>query len=402
MKKYFLVMLQPLIWTGCAHKGSEIERRISSQQNDQVQIAVDEAQIKGKLPGIAVLVWEKGQIRYFNSQGKRSLQKTANVTPQDKWHLGSDTKAMTAFLIALAVEKGQLSYQSKLIDIVGRSVPFHPLNSELTLSNLLTHESGLKDVQEVQGGKLWRKLFNSKKALIEQRFEMMRVTLAEAPHADSKNSALPMRGFSYANINYIILGAILEIVNKLDWENLLKQSIFRSLQMHSCGFGVAGSPDETEPSQPWPHIIDDGKLFGVPPKEKLDNPPKLGPAGTVHCNLEDWRKFIAEVTETWNGRSQLLKNKDIGSKYFTNAKDSSYTYGGWVRIEDKYRSVVFSHDGSNSFNKVYLLLVVEKILRLYRFAWAFYIERLSWLTNPMGAILSGSNGPPAAGFWDSR
>ena len=91
------------------------------------------------MPGVAVLVWEHDQVKYFNSQGKRSLQKEEKVESLDKWYLGSDTKAMTAFLIALAVQKGQLSYDSKLTDIVGKKVPFHPLNSDLTLSDLRNH-----------------------------------------------------------------------------------------------------------------------------------------------------------------------------------------------------------------------------------------------------------------------
>ena len=113
------------------------------------------------------------------------------------------------------------------------------------VTDLLTHGSGLKDVQEVKGGKLWKELFKSKKSLVEQRQKMMLATLSEAPHPNSQNSALPMRAFSYANVNYIILGSVLEKIYKSDWESLLKKGLFQPLHMTSCGYGVAGNPTET-------------------------------------------------------------------------------------------------------------------------------------------------------------
>jgi len=352
MKKYFLTALQILSLSACANKIIENEAGNSLTDHHQIQLAVDEAQKTGNLPGVAVLVWKQDQIKYFNSQGKRSLHKEAKVESHDKWHLGSDTKAMTAFLIALAVQKDQLAYDLRLIDVLGDKVKFHPMNGDLTIADLLSHSSGLKDVQEVQGGKLWKEIFKSKKSMIAQRAKMMRAALAEEPHRNPKNSALPMRGYGYANVNYVILGSILEGIYESDWESLLKKDLFQPLGMTSCGFGTAGNPNETEPSQPWPHVMDHGKLIGVPPKEKLDNPPMLGPAGTVHCNLSDWRKFITELTAAWNDRGQLLKDKSVVDLYFASANDSVYTYGGWGRIQGKYKSVVFSHDGSNSFNYV--------------------------------------------------
>lgn len=348
MERWVFLGLQVLALSACANQQIHVDRKTSSSEVNQIQVAVDDAQKTGELPAIGIMVWNAGKTVYFQTQGKRAIQKIPAVQLQDQWHLGSDSKAMTAFLIGLAVQNKKFTYDSKVADLLG--VGLHALNQDLKVNDLLTHGSGLKDVQEVQGGKLWKELFQSKDSLRVQRTKMATAALLEIPHMDPKDSTVPMRKFSYANVNYVILGAILEKTYNLDWEQLLTREVFVPLSMSSCGYGVPGDESELEPSQPWPHVIDNGKLIGISPKDKLDNPPMLGPAGTVHCSLVDWKKFIEELTVAWGGKGQLLTNKSVVSNYFINAKDSVYTAGGWGRIEGKYKSIVFSHDGSNTFN----------------------------------------------------
>jgi CubicO group peptidase (beta-lactamase class C family) len=255
---------------------------------------------------------------------------------------------MTAFLIALAVKEGRLSYETRLASFF--TSPIHPFNKNLTLLDLLSHGSGLKDVQEIRDGILWKKLFKSSAALVEQRIAMTQAALEEPPHADPGMAGQALRSFKYANTNYIALGAVLEKIYGKPWETLMEERLFQPLQMSSCGFGVAGKPDETQPSQPWPHVLEGKRLFGIPPKYKADNPPMLGPAGTVHCSLADWRKFIAELIAIQQGHGRLLNDPKISEIYFSNAKNSPYTYGGWGRDDKKFKTATFQHTGSNTFN----------------------------------------------------
>ena len=66
----------------------------------EIQKAVNEAQSLGDLPAIGAYVYLKGKIVYVQSQGKRAIQHEVQVSSKDVWHLGSNTKAMTAFLFA--------------------------------------------------------------------------------------------------------------------------------------------------------------------------------------------------------------------------------------------------------------------------------------------------------------
>lgn len=340
--------------------GTGISAHANSFEPDKIQTLIDEAQSSGTLPAIGVLIRSNGKIVFNVAQGKRSMQNTAKVELQDEWHLGSDTKAMTAYLIALAVQDKRIAFDSLVVDFLDNTVTAHPLNKDLTLRDLLSHGSGLYDVQEIQNGDLWKKLSKSSLSLVEQRSLMMIAALQESPHLNPNDSTKPIRSFSYANINYMILGSILEKAYGVAWENLIGKRLFDPLHMSSCGFGVSGDENEVEPSQPWPHVVQDGQLIGVPPKYKADNPPMLGPAGTVHCNLEDWSKFILELNNVWRAKGQLLKNAQIASVYFSNAPNSDYTYGGWGRVDKKYSTPLFLHDGSNTFNYAVAMFAPEK------------------------------------------
>jgi len=56
--------------------------------------------------------------------------------------------------------------------------------------------------------------------------------------------------------------------------------------------GLRRRRDTGEVDQPWGHGAkwEAGQRNGP----AVDNPPVLGPAGRVHCKLEDWAKFVAD------------------------------------------------------------------------------------------------------------
>jgi CubicO group peptidase (beta-lactamase class C family) len=326
---------------------------------DGIEEQMNKALADGKLPALGVRVQKGAELLYFGVQGRRSLQNVANAALEDKWHIGSDTKAMTAYMIALAVQEGKLSYDSKVAQFLKSNAQIHALNRNLTIADILSHGSGLKDVLEVKNGELWKTLSTSTKSLRAQRLDMVAGSLEESPHRSAQNPSSAERSFRYANINYIMAGAILESIYNQEWEQLIKQQLFKPLQMNSCGFGVAGESNETEPSEPWPHVLEGGQLIGVQPKHKIDNPPFVGPAGTVHCSLEDWQKFINELVEVWRGKGKLLVSRETVDRYFKNPPDNPYALGGWGRNDNTYGTPVFQHDGSNTFNYAVALFAPE-------------------------------------------
>lgn len=105
---------------------------------------------KHGLPALAGAVVSKGQIAAA-AVGARLLNTGKKVTVNDRFHLGSDTKAMTATLAGMAVEAGKLRWDTTIGDALGAKVPgIEPRLAAVTLEQLLSHSGGIpSDTDEI-------------------------------------------------------------------------------------------------------------------------------------------------------------------------------------------------------------------------------------------------------------
>lgn len=105
---------------------------------------VDAVVARYHLPGIAVGVIENGQVVYRRTAGELALGSGQPVTNDTLFKIASNSKAMTATLLARLVQQGKLRWD----DPVKRWIPafrmFDPWVTEhMQLGDLLTHRSGL-------------------------------------------------------------------------------------------------------------------------------------------------------------------------------------------------------------------------------------------------------------------
>ena len=69
------------------------------------------------LPSLAAAVVVDGEVIAVGAVGTRKAGVKIPVTVEDRFHLGSDTKAMTALLAAIFVEAGKLRWNSTIADV---------------------------------------------------------------------------------------------------------------------------------------------------------------------------------------------------------------------------------------------------------------------------------------------
>src|SRR5262245_56595209 len=76
--------------------------------------------------------------------GVRKKDTDVAVTINDRWHLGSNTKAMTAVIVATLVEGGKLSWETTIGQIFPElSESFPEKFRAITVTQLLSHHAGL-------------------------------------------------------------------------------------------------------------------------------------------------------------------------------------------------------------------------------------------------------------------
>jgi CubicO group peptidase (beta-lactamase class C family) len=257
--------------------------------------------------------------------GERVNGRTEQATIDDYWHLGSDTKAMTAAMIASLVEQKKLSWDSRLSDV------FPDLNlpadkGAITLLELLSHRAGLPANMD------WRTLSKSGPVAGQRVAAVGRIGSVDLV-------AAPGSKFSYSNWGYVAAGAMAERATGKTYEELMQEIIFGPLRMGSAGFGPAGTDGKA--NEPWGHKADGSPSSG-------DNPPVMNPAGCVHCSLGDWGKFIADQLRGPDGKGALLKPESY-LRLRTAPYGGNYAFG-WLVITAPDGETIYTHAGSNTLN----------------------------------------------------
>lgn len=290
------------------------------------------------MPGLQVSVIENGKEIFSYVDGVRAIGRDELVTATDKWHIASCTKPMTAFLIGMLVDQKKLSWETSLSEIFSNNT-LHPTLQTITVAQLLTHSSGLADVTAPETGALWAKLFTDKANMRERLVKGLFAMPAKFT---------PGSKVEYSNSGYVVLGFIVERLTKKSWEEVIKVELFNKLGMKSCGFGAAKNA-------PWGHSVVKGKMTAIAPGIGADNPPAMGPAGTLHCEVRDWNKFSALYL---NNPQQTLVSASTLEKLKTNAdRESYFTFSTIARMEREWaKGPVFAMAGSNTFNYAYVVI----------------------------------------------
>ena len=287
------------------------------------------------LPGLAGAVLKGGELVALDAVGVRERGSNVAVTPKDRFHLGSCTKAMTATLAATLVEEERLAWDSTLAEVFPElRAGMRPAWREVTLRQLLSHRSGAPAGIRVSGAPAEFDRLGRDGPFVEARLQTVRfVTAADPIHP-------PGTKYAYSNLGYIMAGAMIERVAGGPWEELLRKRVFEPLAMDSAGFGPPGSGRVLDqPRGHWP----DGRSSGV-----HDNPPFIGPAGTVHASLSDWSKFVAVHLAGAQGRGGILESETFAALHEPYPAPGERYGCGWMSLERPWgKGDVLFHNGSN-------------------------------------------------------
>jgi CubicO group peptidase (beta-lactamase class C family) len=289
--------------------------------------ALDALRVEHALPGVAALRIADGAVRDGAAVGFRALPTRAPLSLSDRFHLGSDGKAMTATLAAVLIEAGLLPGWDAPLSLVFAGEPIHPELADVTLADLASHRAGLpRDPEDVDEEERARIL------AITPATEQRRVLLArELPRAP----AGPRGELVYSNVGFMILGAAIERAAGAPFEDVMVERLFVPLEMRSCGFSVP------EGEGAYGHRPD-GSLAGADTVIPL----AYAPAGGVHCSLEDWSRFVLAHLRGESGGATILPAEAFRTLH-TPPPGGEYAFG-WNVIEGPHGRRLI-HAGSNGF-----------------------------------------------------
>src|SRR5690606_4956086 len=151
----------------------------------------------------------------------------ANMNTQ--YRIGSVSKIFTAVLVMQAVEEKKLSLQTKLSEFY----PAIPNASKITVEQMLQHRSGIRNLTDE--AEYWD-------------YHLKPQTEKQITDTITKYASVfaPGEKHEYSNSNYILLGYILEKVNKKSYADLIQTKIAKPLKLTLTRVGskISGSENQ--------------------------------------------------------------------------------------------------------------------------------------------------------------
>lgn len=279
----------------------------------------------------SALVSDNFETVFKKGYGLANMEWNIPNTPDTKFRIGSVTKQFTSMLIMQLVEKGEIKLDGKITDYL----PYYRKDTgdKVTIELLLTHSSGIPSYtsREDFGEKVSRKFYKPDDFVKE--------------YCSGDLEFEPGSQFLYNNSGYFILGAIIEKVTGMTYEEALKKNILEPLGMKDTGYD-------------WSEVIVMKRAAGYDKNfSGYKNTPYVDmslpySAGSLYSTVEDiliWDKALQTdklLSNKW--KEELFKPR-------ADAFGGKYAFG-WILQKKKIGSEEFdvvTHGGSiNGFNTI--------------------------------------------------
>jgi len=289
-----IVCLSILTFIGCGNNAESGISCVSSPETSasypEVDDYVEQQIVNEDIPGLAVVVVQGDEIVYLKGFGITSLNDPSPVTPQTIFDLASISKSFTALGVLLLRDGGLIELDTPVQQYLPDFQINDPRGAEITVRQLLNQTSGLP-------GTLSAPLMfhDGEDAMEEMIAALSQVRLNQPPGSS----------FEYADINYCLLGAMIERVTGMTFEDYMKQKIFIPLGMaHTALY-----PDEADELG---RADGHQAMYGRIVARNMPIFRSAAPAGWVMSSAEDMGKWlIIHLNDGYTAEGQLIPMEDI-------------------------------------------------------------------------------------------
>ena len=317
MKKHFLVFLL-ILFALCS---ATCEPVLSDSQFAQFDAYLSEITQAYHIPGMAFFITDPEKTLFSRTYGQCNSM-------EQQFFIGSMSKSYTALSIMQLVEKG-------LIDLdkdISSYLPEYKFSKKVSILALLNHTSGFDT---------------------HMKFKDVNITGSYGK-------------YEYANINYDLLGKIIEKVSGLSYEDYVRKNIFDPL-------GMSDSNANAQKLKDSPKLLTGNRnYFGFFKQGEADYPTEKSwfhePAGYIASTPQDHAKYLRMYLNDGytDNAEQIIKKETIDSMWYENVSLGSAEYEtfygkGWNYMEYDDLKIVF-HGGQVENSITYMFILPEKKL----------------------------------------
>ncbi len=176
-------------------------------------------------PGVACGIIMDGKIVYTKIGGYANLEDSVLIDENSRFNIASNAKQYVAAMALELIDKGDLS----LDDDIRKFYPdvYKGIDQPITISHLLTHSSGIRDVYDLwnlKGLTWWEHTFSNKDAI-------------ELISSQQDLNFVPGTDYMYSNSNYILLAEIIALVEGESFAEV-SDAFFKKVGMNDTSFEV--------------------------------------------------------------------------------------------------------------------------------------------------------------------
>jgi len=220
--------------------------------------------------GMALGVVLDHELVFASGYGVRELGENNPITERSVFHWASVSKPLVATAVMQLVERDQLALDDRLADLLPYFRMADHRYRDITVRQLLTHTSGMSDVEDYE----WSNPQFDDEALKRWALEQSDAELLFAPGTSRE----------YSNLGFELLGLIVQEVSGVSFEQYMQEEIFQPLEMRESSF-VANQID--------PALRTTGHI-GTPTRRVADAYPynrRHAPSSTLNTNVVDMGNF---------------------------------------------------------------------------------------------------------------
>jgi CubicO group peptidase (beta-lactamase class C family) len=238
---------------------------------DAIDRYCEKSRQEWNLPGMAVAVVRNDSVIVMHGYGVRTIGKPDPVDDRTLFAIASLSKAFTAASLGILVDRGRLTFDTKVSELLPQFQLFDPFATrEMMVRDLLAHRSGLPTFG---GDLIWYGTGYS-------RAEVLRRIRYLKPRFSFR------AGYGYQNVMVLAAGEIIPVLTGRSWDDFVRDSIFVPLGMTESTTSVKALQGSADVASP--HITHDGAVITVPYRD-VDN---VGPAAAVNSSARDLSRWM--------------------------------------------------------------------------------------------------------------
>ena len=203
MKTFVGLVLSLVLITACGPTREKLAEQAINQVMNEFQAV-----------GVSVAVVKKGHIIYNESFGYKNWETMTPLANDDIMRIASISKSFTATSLLQLVDKGVLSLDDDVSDLIGFKIrnPHHP-EIPITLKMVLSHTASIRDKED------YFTLDHLNPAVygdcVESYFEYK-----------------PGEGYNYSNMGLNLAGTILEKVSGVRFDDYVRENVIHKLGLY--------------------------------------------------------------------------------------------------------------------------------------------------------------------------